>query len=389
MARQPKTNTSISGYNYYRTKLTVGYDNKGKPISKQFYGKTKTEAENKKKEYSKAIESGINPDLAAETLSRAMYSWLWNIERHSGNKSSTFERYESIYRNYIEGTKLGHIRINDIKKLGIQKYYNDLLNDGKSYSMIYNLNKVLNKFFGYAVSEDYILKNPITGLKIPKGDEGDINEDFKTIEVLKDDELKQIINTLGSEKIRYIIIFAALTGARMGEILALEKSDIVDDIVRINKSIRTVRVYDNENKYKYELKVTRPKTKNSNREIPLPNTLVEELKRLNILVKEERLKLGPAYTENNLLFPSLTGSYINDKNLRRSWKRALNNAGIDYIKFHALRHTYATRLFENGTSILTVSRLLGHGSIKTTEIYTHVLEDVKAKEVECLNSMFN
>ena len=105
-------------------------------------------------------------------------------------------------------------------------------------------------------------------------------------------------------------------------------------------------------------------------------------------VKEEKLKLGPAYTDNILLFPSLTGTYIDDKNLRKSWSRALKHLDITYKKFHALRHTYATRLFENGASILTVSRLLGHSSIKTTEIYTHVLEEIKVKEVECLNDMF-
>ena len=51
-------------------------------------------------------------------------------------------------------------------------------------------------------------------------------------------------------------------------------------------------------------------------------------------------------------------------------------------------HTYSTRLFEKDASIMTVSRLLGHGSTKTTEIYSHVLEDVKTKEVQCLNNMF-
>lgn len=415
MARQPKTNTNIDGYNYFRTSLTIGYDSKGKRILKQFYGTTKTEAENKKRDYLKAIESGINPDLASQTLEKAMHSWLWDIERHSGNKSSTFERYESIYRNYIESTKIGHLTVSDIKKLPIQKYYNELLSKGKSYSQIKNLHKLLNKFFGYAASEDYIIKNPLTGLKIPKGDEEDIDEDMKHIETLSDKEIKEILKAIGNEKLRYIIMFAVLTGARMGEILALEKSDIVDNIVKINKSVRTVRVYDedkdltleettkliddhlgvkkaidlNKKKYHYELKVTKPKTKNSNREVPLPQTLVDELKKLNILVKEERLKLGRAYTENNLLFPSLTGTYIDSKNLRRSWERALKNAGVEYKKFHALRHTYATRLFENETSILTVSRLLGHSSIKTTEIYTHVLEDIKVKEVECLNSIFN
>ena len=57
------------------------------------------------------------------------------------------------------------------------------------------------------------------------------------------------------------------------------------------------------------------------------------------------------------------------------------------IKFHALRHTYATRLFESGANILTVARLLGHSSIETTQIYSHVSQNVKREEIQCLNDM--
>ncbi len=71
----------------------------------------------RKKEYEKSIESGLNPDLASQSLERAMYTWLWDIERYSGNKTSTFERYESIYRNYIQDTQLGRLIIFDIKKI--------------------------------------------------------------------------------------------------------------------------------------------------------------------------------------------------------------------------------------------------------------------------------
>ncbi len=389
MARQPKTNTSIGGYDYFRTRLTIGYDSKGKPIVKQFYGKTKGEAENKKKEYIKAIESGINPDLASQTLEKALLDWLWNIERYSGNKSSTFERYESISRNYIKDSSLGRLVVSDIKKLPIQKYYNELLDKGKTYSIIENINKLLNKFFRYAVSEGYVLKNPISGLKLPKDNEEDIDEDFNSIETFTDEEINKILKPLGNVKLRYIIMFAVLTGCRMGEILALEKDDIIDGVVRVNKSVRNVKVFDDEDKSYWTKKLTTPKTKSSNREVPLPKVLQKELKKLDILVKEERLKLGEAYTENDLLFPSLTGVYMDAKNLRRSWERALKSANVPYKKFHSLRHTYATKLIENGTSILTVSRLLGHSSLETTQIYTHVLKDTKAKEVECLNKMFS
>lgn len=261
---------------------------------------------------------------------------------------------------------------------------------GKSISQVTNLHKLLNKFFGYAETEGYIVKNPCKGIKIAKEDEEDLIDDSDVaIETFTTDEVNNIVDGLGHEKLRYIVMFALLTGLREGEILALEKTDIKNkSTVKVNKTLRTVRIYDSEEEYHYETKATRPKTKSSNREVPLPEILLSELRKLDKLVAEEKLKLGPAYEENNLLFPSLTGTYMDAKNLRRSWERALKSAGVEYKKFHALRHTYATRLFENGASILTVSRLLGHGSIKTTEIYTHVLEGIKAAEVECLNNMF-
>lgn len=389
MANKPKKNQNINGYEYYRTRVTVGYDAKGKPIRKSFYGTSKSDAEAQKKKYIKDIEAGLNPDLSSQSLDMAVYTWLWNIERYSGNKSSSFERYESIYRNYIKDTSLGRLTVSEIKSITIQRYYNSLFEDGKSYSQIANLHKILNKFFGYAETDGYVIKNPCKGVKLPKDDEETLDEEDKIIETFTKEEMNTIIDNLGHEKLRYIVMFAVLTGLREGEILALEKTDIKDNSnVKVNKTLRTIKIFEDEENYSYEKKVTKPKTKYSNREVPLPEILKKELLRLEKLIAEEKLKLGPAYVDNNLLFPSLTGTYIDAKNLRRSWERALIKAEVPYKKFHALRHTYATRLFENDTSIITVSRLLGHSSIKTTEIYTHVLDEIKATEVECLNNMF-
>lgn len=388
MANKPKTNVSINGYDYAKVYLYLGKDEKGNPVHKAFYGTSKTEAENKKKQYVKDLEAGLNPDLGNQSLSQAMYSWLWDIEKRSGNKSSTFERYEGIYRNYIRNANIGLLKLSDIKKLAIQKYYNYLQDEGKSYSQIKNLHKLLNKFFNYAESEGYVIKNPCKGLKIQKDDEDEIEEEDKVIETFSQNEIKILTERLGHSKLRYIIMFALFTGCRQGEILALEEKDIKNNIIKISKTLRNVKVYDSVKEHHYELKATKPKTRTSRREIPVPDILKPELKKLKKLATEEKLKLGALYNENKLLFPSQTGTYIDAKNLQRSWKRALERYNIPYRKFHALRHTYATALFEKGVNIVTVSKLLGHSTIKTTEIYTHVLENVKKEEVQVLNEFF-
>jgi len=384
-----KTNTNIRDYEYFRVVLTIGKDAKGNLIQKQFYGTSKTDAENKRTEYIKNVSAGLNPDLAAQSLTMAMHTWLWNVEKRNGNKSSSFERYEGIYRNFVANSDLGILVVSEIRKIAIQKHYNKLLDEGKSYSQVKNFNKLLNKFFNYAEQDGYVIKNPCRGMRLPKNDEEDLDADDKVVETFSREELKKTTDSLGHEKIRYIVMFAIFTGARLGEILALKQTDLLNEnsVVKINKSVRNVKIYDTEEKSHYEVKVTKPKTKYSNRENPIPEVLKPELKKLSKLITEEKLKLGPAYNDNGLLFPSVIGTYMDQQNVAKLWKKALAKSGVNYKKFHALRHTFATNLFENGVDIVTVSRLLGHSTIKTTEIYTHVLSEMKDKEVECLNDL--
>lgn len=93
---------------------------------------------------------------------------------------------------------------------------------------------------------------------------------------------------------------------------------------------------------------------------------------------------------SDLVFTTPIGTPINTSNLRKSYSRLLKKADINNIKFHALRHTYATRLLEEGVQIKTVQSLLGHSDINTTmNIYTHVTNEIKNNAVEKLNQIFN
>jgi len=390
-----KTNSKINGNEYYRLRVVVGKDRDGKDIIKNFYGHSKGDAEGKRDKWLKENNLGINHDIKRDSLSMVMYNWIWNTLKTSGIKESSFERYEGIYRNYIENAEIGYMRLEDIQRINIQKYYNDLYEKGKTYSQIKNAHKLINMFFKYAVMEGYLLRNPCEGISLDQYKEEEtieeldmLFEDESKIETFSEEEISIILNNITNPKLKILVKFALGTGLREGEILALNKPDIKNMETRVTKTLRNIKVFDDPDTYHYEFKITTPKTKKSIRKVPIPTELEKDLAELNKIRNEEKLKLGELYCDNNLLFPSTTGTYIDSRNLLRAWTRVFKNINVPYKKLHALRHTYATQLLKNGVQLLTVSRLLGHSSIKTTEIYAHVLESTKINDVEKLNVLF-
>lgn len=367
---------------YYRGMLSIGYDEDGKLIRKSFTGSKKQDVVNKMAEYKAKNNAGLLPSNDKITLQQWFYTWLFNF-RINDLKPSSLERYEGIYRNYIKTSPIGKKTLSNLRATDIQNYYNALSSSGKSANVIKTLNKALKASLNEAVKQSYIVKNYCDSVTLPKVEK----KDEVTIFTLEEQEF--LIKSLDGHKLKMLIVMALGTGLRQGELLALKWSDIDFDnnTVSVNKSIKLVYLVSKDGSRNSSILEQTPKTKSSIRTIPVPSNIVDELK----LYKEEQEKnsKNELYENNDIVFADDTGNYLDSRYLSKRYTKLLKDAKIDYKKFHSLRHTYATRLFEAGIPIKTVQVLMGHSDIKTTmNIYTHVMPEEKTKAVEKINNLF-
>ena len=162
-----------------------------------------------------------------------------------------------------------------------------------------------------------------------------------------------------------------VTGLRKGELLSLQWSDL--DETNCTISVSKQASWDTE----HQLILSRPKTGNSIREVSIPQDAVE-------LLKQEHAK----HPDNPWMFPSSrTGEMYHPDSVVNLHKIILKDAGLEHIRFHDLRHTFATLALQNGVDVKTVSSMLGHYDAGfTLRTYTHVTRQMQQKAAEKMGS---
>lgn len=381
-----KTNVEKGKYKYYRVTAKVGTTSDGKSIKKEFYGKNQKEAIAKRDAYLAELNKGLSLDYDKMTLGELMKTWLFEyVKVHTAH--NTLSRYMDVYNNYIKGTELNAKRLCDIKFLYLQQYYNKMHNEGKSSSQIFNLNKLLRNFFNFCITNSYMLANPTFRIVIPK-DEMQENAK-KSIDIFTDNEIKLITQNCNGY-MYYLFKLALATGLREGELLGLELGSIDFDKaeITVKQALKEVNIYEDENTSRRELQLSTTKNKKT-RTVPIPQALISDLKKHINNQRETFLSCGLIYNDTDFLFTTKGCLPINARNMQRAWRRTLTRANVRYRKFHNVRHTYASKLLENGVDIKTISTLLGHSNISiTADIYVHVIPEVKADAASRINYLF-
>lgn len=369
----------------WRASILVGKDESGKNIRKQFYGKTQKEVKQKLEEFKGQINLGALPTDDKLTLEQWYYTWLFDY-RKKDLKPKSFEKYEGIYRNYIKDTSLGKIKLKDLRATHLQQYYNKLLDiDKKAVSTVKGLNTRLKPCLSEAEKQGYIQKNYCKMVTLPKENK------VKEIKVLTPEQQQSFINAIKGHELEMLFLVALSTGLRLGEILGLKWCDIDFNSgnLTVNRTLQRVTEISRDGNRESKVIEQLPKTKNSIRTVPIPKNILSKLKDHKLEQSKNRLKLGKLYFNNDYVFCNNLGYPIDDKRPARNLKSILTKLSIEPIKFHGLRHTYATRLFEANVPPKTVQVLMGHYDISITmDVYTTVMPEKKLEAVEKLNDIF-
>lgn len=367
----------------WRSRIMIGYNEDGKPIRKEFYGKTQKEVKEKLEQFKKQyLMDHIQVDDKT-TVEEWFYTYIFEYKQNK-IKPSSFERYEGIYRNYILGSSLGKTKLCKLNVTTIQKYYNYLLNNTPG-ATIKSINQHLKPCLGEAEKQDYINKNYAKLVELPKIKKED------TLEILTINQQKQFLQAIKGHKLEVLFLIALGTGLRLGEILGLKWEDIDfnNSTLSVKRSLKRVSFINKDLTKEYKVIEQEPKTSNSYRTVPIPKDILIKLKEHKKTQNKEILKYGNLYNNNSYIFCNKLGYPLDSKQPTRNLQSILKKLDIDPIKFHGLRKTYATRLFEANVQPKTVQSLMGHSDISITmNIYTQVMEDVKNEAVDKINNLF-
>ncbi len=185
-------------------------------------------------------------------------------------------------------------------------------------------------------------------------------------------ELATLLKAIQSSKYHMLIFLTAYTGLRRGEVCALRWSDInlENCVLTVNQSLERTK--------EGGLRFKEPKTKRGHRNITLPKTIVQSLRKHRLEQDQERLKLGLGRDNKSLVFANPDGSAIDPRNVTCRFKEIVKGLDITKISFHGLRHTHISHMLMDGVHVKVVSERAGHSAISVTyDKYCHVIPNMQ------------
>lgn len=263
--------------------------------------------------------------------------------------------------------------IDDVSTDELQMYLNSLRH--YSQNTIKKYLDQLNQAFKYAQNKGYIIQNPMFDIIRPKSFKK--KKEIRALEIEEQQRLTDYLLNIPiqEEPNKNAFLLQMYMGLRIGEALALRTSDIDlhKNVINISKTLTT-------DKDRKIIMGDTTKTYAGQRQIPIPESLLDTVKSQMILAENHKDKL---------LFVDKNNYYLAPRNANTLLQKITKKLGIENVSSHSLRHTYGTRCIESGMRAVTVQRLMGHTDISITlNTYTSILNKFKEQELEKVNEYY-
>lgn len=369
--------------------ITIG-EKDGKQIRKSLYGKTKAGVLKKKTELEHQLISGSYIEKSEMSVSDWMK--IWQRDYLKGVKLSTVAQYD--YQNRVNiAPIIGEIQLQKLTPMMIQRMYNQLQEphqitqingiakdvEGLAPKSIKNLHGVLHKALSQAVMCQVIKSNPSDACILPRIQKKEMHFMDRNLVTKFLGECKGKLY----EDIMYVTLFS---GMREAEAVGLTWPcvDFEKSRIHVVKQLKRERQLDGSNKYVFD-SLKNGKT----RIVNVAPSVLEVLKKTK--EKQEEYAKQPMYSNpDQLVFTDEIGQRISPVSVYGCYKKRVKAIGAPEIRFHDLRHSYATISIQNGDDVKTVSENLGHATAAfTLDVYGHVTEEMKRKSADGMESFIN
>ena len=332
------------------------------------HGNTITDTQKAMNDLKYKLEHGAFVETKKVTLSEWFDTWMEQYKKNRV-KIGTYTSYKRYFDCAIKD-RLGNKRIADIRGEHIQKLYNDLTKEEYALSSIKIVSAVLNGCMQQAMRNGLIERNPVKLAELPRQTEKETRQALTK-------EQQSLFMKYAKESYLYNLFAVMLrTGMRNGEMRGLKYTDIdkKQNVIHVQRTLKYI-----EGRGFFE---DTPKTRTSKRDIPLTKDILE-------LLEAQRRYWGFQVTRlDGYLFCNENGEPLSRERVQAEIDRIIKRIRADKHDFeritsHVFRHTFATRAIEAGMQPQVLKTILGHSSLAMTmDLYSHVLPDTKANEME-------